>query len=186
MALAVRIMDYFYLRIRDESGKAYELLAALANEEINLLAFSAVPYGDHGVELTVSGSQRKLCAAGGKIGMAADRSATRLHDSGRRSSGRAGGNSERAGGRRREHLRVDGRDRCGRTLCLRDLFQRRRSPGGGARGGSAEVSAVGAGGKRLNTAITGGPSMRRRPLTTKIVQFQSTSGPRFHTHSPGP
>lgn len=53
MALAVRIMDYFYLRIRDESGKAYELLAALANEEINLLAFSAVPYGDHGVELTV-------------------------------------------------------------------------------------------------------------------------------------
>jgi hypothetical protein len=53
MALAVRIMDYFYLRIRDEPGKAYELLAALANEEINLLAFSAVPYGDHGVELTV-------------------------------------------------------------------------------------------------------------------------------------
>ena len=53
MALTVRIMDYFYLRIKHEPLKAYELLAALASEEINLLAFSAVPYGDHGVELTI-------------------------------------------------------------------------------------------------------------------------------------
>ncbi|HUA86168.1 MAG TPA: hypothetical protein VMB85_20065 [Bryobacteraceae bacterium] len=53
MALAVRILDYYYLRIRDEPGKAYELLAQLAKEEINLLAFSAVPYGDHGMELTL-------------------------------------------------------------------------------------------------------------------------------------
>ncbi|HLH40375.1 MAG TPA: hypothetical protein VKX39_14590 [Bryobacteraceae bacterium] len=53
MPLAARIMDYFYLRIRDEPGKAYELLAQLAREEINLVAFSAVPYGDHGVELTL-------------------------------------------------------------------------------------------------------------------------------------
>lgn len=53
MALAVRIMDYFYLRIRDEPEKAYQLLATLASEEISLLAFSAVPYGDHGVELTI-------------------------------------------------------------------------------------------------------------------------------------
>ncbi len=53
MALAVRILDYYYLRIREEPGKAYELLAELANEEINLLAFSAVPYGAHGVELTL-------------------------------------------------------------------------------------------------------------------------------------
>ena len=53
MSLAVRIMDYYYLRIRDEPAKAYELLSKLATEEINLLAFSAVPYGDHGVELTL-------------------------------------------------------------------------------------------------------------------------------------
>ena len=53
MALSVRIMDYFYMRIRDEPQKAYDLLAKLASEEINLLAFSAVPYGDHGVELTI-------------------------------------------------------------------------------------------------------------------------------------
>ena len=53
MSLAVRIIDYYYLRIRDEPGKAYELLAQLAREEINLVAFSAVPYGAHGVELTL-------------------------------------------------------------------------------------------------------------------------------------
>ena len=53
MSLAVRIVDYYYLRIRDEPSKAYELLAQLAREEINLVAFSAVPYGVHGVELTL-------------------------------------------------------------------------------------------------------------------------------------
>ena len=53
MSLAVRIIDYYYLRIRDEPAKAYDLLAQLAREEINLVAFSAVPYGDHGVELTL-------------------------------------------------------------------------------------------------------------------------------------
>jgi hypothetical protein len=53
MALTVRILDYFYLRIQDEPRKAYQFLATLASEEINLLAFSAVPFGAHGVELTL-------------------------------------------------------------------------------------------------------------------------------------
>jgi len=53
MSLAVRVVDYYYLRIRDDPRKAYDLLAMLASEEINLLAFSAVPYGDHEVELTI-------------------------------------------------------------------------------------------------------------------------------------
>jgi len=48
MSLVVRIMDYYYLRIRDEPGKAYQLLATLATEEINLVAFSAVPYSGMG------------------------------------------------------------------------------------------------------------------------------------------
>lgn len=60
MALTVRMMDYFYTRIRDEPSKAYELLASLASEEINLLAFSAVPYGDHGVELTIFPDRSEL------------------------------------------------------------------------------------------------------------------------------
>ena len=53
MALTVRVLDYFYLRIQGGPHKAYELLGTLASEEINLLAFSAVPYGAHGVELTL-------------------------------------------------------------------------------------------------------------------------------------
>ena len=53
MSLSVRTVEYFYTRIKDEPGKAYELLASLASEEINLLAFSAVPFGPNHVELTI-------------------------------------------------------------------------------------------------------------------------------------
>ena len=53
MALTVRTVEYFYTRVEDEPGKAYDLLAQLASEEVNLLAFSAVPYGPHHVELTI-------------------------------------------------------------------------------------------------------------------------------------
>ncbi len=53
MALKVRTVEYFYTRIEDGSVKAYELLAKLASEEINLLAFSAVPFGPNRVELTI-------------------------------------------------------------------------------------------------------------------------------------
>jgi len=53
MSLSVRTVEYFYTRIKDEPGKAYELLARLASEEINLRAFSAVPFGPNHVELTI-------------------------------------------------------------------------------------------------------------------------------------
>ncbi len=53
MPLKVRNLEYFYVRIQDSSQKAYELLARLASEEVNLLAFSAVPYGPNHVELTL-------------------------------------------------------------------------------------------------------------------------------------
>ncbi len=53
MALKVRTVEYFYTRIENGSGKAYDLLAKLASEEINLLAFSAVPFGPNRVELTI-------------------------------------------------------------------------------------------------------------------------------------
>lgn len=53
MALSVRTVEYFYTRIRDEPRKAYEVLERLASEEINLLAFSAVPFGPNYVELTI-------------------------------------------------------------------------------------------------------------------------------------
>ena len=53
MALSVRTVEYFYTRVEDDPGKAYEMLAKLASEEINLLAFSAVPYESNRVELTL-------------------------------------------------------------------------------------------------------------------------------------
>lgn len=69
MALSVRPVEYFYTRVEDEPGKAYELLAKLASKEINLLAFSAVPYGSHEVELTIFPKQSaNLLRAGEEFG----------------------------------------------------------------------------------------------------------------------
>jgi hypothetical protein len=53
MKFSVRSVEYFYTRVVDTPGRAYELLVRLASEEINLLAFSAVPYGPNHVELTI-------------------------------------------------------------------------------------------------------------------------------------
>jgi len=53
MALKVRTVEYFYTRVEDQSANAYQMLAKLASEEINLLAFSAVPFGPNRVELTI-------------------------------------------------------------------------------------------------------------------------------------
>jgi hypothetical protein len=53
MSLNVRTVEYFYVRIEDSRDKAYELLAHLASEHVNLLAFSAVPFGPNYVELTI-------------------------------------------------------------------------------------------------------------------------------------
>lgn len=53
MSLSVRSVEYFYIRIHDAPEKAYEFLAQLAAGEVNLLAFSAVPFGPNHVELTI-------------------------------------------------------------------------------------------------------------------------------------
>jgi hypothetical protein len=53
MAITVRAVEYFYTRVPNDPGQAYELLAELASEDINVLAFSAVPFGPNHVELTI-------------------------------------------------------------------------------------------------------------------------------------
>src|SRR5262245_38668941 len=53
MSLSVRKVPYFYTRLEDEPEKAYELLNRLSSYDINLLAFSAVPFGTNRVELTL-------------------------------------------------------------------------------------------------------------------------------------
>jgi hypothetical protein len=69
MTLSARPVEYFYTRVEDDPGKAYELLAKLASKEINLLAFSAVPYGSDQVELTIFPEQSaKLLRTGEELG----------------------------------------------------------------------------------------------------------------------
>src|SRR5262249_62403549 len=41
----VRTAPYYYTRGKENLDKAYQLLEKLAAEDVNLLAFSAVPYG---------------------------------------------------------------------------------------------------------------------------------------------
>ena len=53
MSLTVRTVEYFYVRIEDSRDKAYQLLERMASEHVNLLAFSAVPFGPNQVELTI-------------------------------------------------------------------------------------------------------------------------------------
>jgi hypothetical protein len=53
MALTIRTAEYFYARVASDPAKTYELLALLSGGEINLLAFSAVPFGTQYVELTL-------------------------------------------------------------------------------------------------------------------------------------
>ena len=53
MSLSVRTVEYFYVRIQDSRESGYELITQLASAEVNLLAFSAVPFGPNYVELTI-------------------------------------------------------------------------------------------------------------------------------------
>jgi hypothetical protein len=53
MALTVRTVEYFYARVASTPDKAYGFLEALAEEDISLLAFSAVPFGANHVEFTL-------------------------------------------------------------------------------------------------------------------------------------
>jgi hypothetical protein len=53
MTFSVRTVEYFYTRVEEQPSRAYNFLARLASEEINLLAFSAVPFGPNHVELTL-------------------------------------------------------------------------------------------------------------------------------------
>lgn len=69
MALTVRTVEYFYARVANDSDRAYGLLAQLAEQEISLLAFSAVPFGEGHVEFTLFPDRgAPLLQAAAKIG----------------------------------------------------------------------------------------------------------------------
>lgn len=68
--LTVRVAEYFYVRVESAPYAAYELLAALATEDIEILAFSAVPFGEGSVELTLFPARpSSFIEAAGKLGL---------------------------------------------------------------------------------------------------------------------
>ena len=45
MGLTVRGIEYFYAMVKDRPGEAHRIFSLLAREDVNLLAFSALPIG---------------------------------------------------------------------------------------------------------------------------------------------
>jgi len=73
MAFQIRRVDYFYTTVPDQPGEAYKLLTALAEQGIDLLAFTAIPVGPSRTQLAIfPADSRALQAAAGKAGLALD------------------------------------------------------------------------------------------------------------------
>jgi hypothetical protein len=53
MNARIRLVPYYYARVEGDPDAAYDWLEELASAEVDLLAFSAVPYGPNHVELTM-------------------------------------------------------------------------------------------------------------------------------------
>jgi hypothetical protein len=53
MAFTVRRIDYFYIMVTESPGIAYEVLSQLAEQGVNLVAITAVPFGPARTQLTV-------------------------------------------------------------------------------------------------------------------------------------
>ena len=53
MAFHIRRVDYFYTRVKDQPGEAYQVLSKLADLGVNLLAFIGVPMGPEVTQLTL-------------------------------------------------------------------------------------------------------------------------------------
>jgi hypothetical protein len=53
MKAKIRIVEYFYVTVRDEPGEACRVLQDLACAEVNLLAFAAIPLGTNYMQLVV-------------------------------------------------------------------------------------------------------------------------------------
>ena len=53
MEAKVRVVEYFYTMLKDRPGEACKLLAQFASQDVNLLAFSAVPIGHEQTQLVI-------------------------------------------------------------------------------------------------------------------------------------
>jgi predicted amino acid-binding ACT domain protein len=53
MAVSIRRVDYYYVKVQDRPGEGYRLLSLLAEQGVDLLAFSAVPLGGEFTQLVL-------------------------------------------------------------------------------------------------------------------------------------
>lgn len=70
MGATIRGVEYFLTTVYDRPGSAYETLSQLAREDVNLLAFGAIPMGPGHTQLTLFPENTdKLIRAADKLGM---------------------------------------------------------------------------------------------------------------------
>jgi hypothetical protein len=73
MAFRVRTVEYFYTTVRNEPGEAYKVLAALADRDVNLVAFTAIPVGPTSTQLAIfPDDPGKLQAEAGRADLVLD------------------------------------------------------------------------------------------------------------------
>jgi predicted amino acid-binding ACT domain protein len=53
MAIKIRRVSYFHTTVKDRPGEAFKILSSLAQGDVNLLAFGAVPLGPDRAQLTL-------------------------------------------------------------------------------------------------------------------------------------
>jgi hypothetical protein len=53
MAFTIRRIEYFHTTVKDEPGEGFAVLSALASQNVNLLAFTAVPVAGNETQLTL-------------------------------------------------------------------------------------------------------------------------------------
>lgn len=73
MPYAIRRVDYFYATVTDEPGEGYHVLTALAEQGVNLVAFTGVPIGPMRTQLTIFPEDTpKMVEAARKAGLQLD------------------------------------------------------------------------------------------------------------------
>ena len=89
MDTQVRIVEYYYTMVHHRPGEACGLLTQLASEDVNLLAFSAIPIGpDHTQLVIYPKNVERLARRRAGRGIYVYRSPTRHPDPGGRPSWR--------------------------------------------------------------------------------------------------
>jgi hypothetical protein len=70
MAVRIRRIHYYSTTVRDAPGEGYRVLSSLAEQQVNLVAFTGVPIGSNLTQLTLFPDDESLfVSAAGKSGL---------------------------------------------------------------------------------------------------------------------